>query len=49
MVLNTAQDIWTLRDLTASEQMSLKDPKGVFGKFEIGGLKDINCVIDANS
>ena len=41
-------NIWTLRDLTTSEKGGLKDLKRVFGKFEIGGLKYLNRVIDAN-
>ena len=43
-------NIWTLRDITTSEKGCLKDlhVKRVFGKFEIGGLKDLNRVIDAN-
>ena len=37
-----------LRDLKTSEKCGLKDLKRVFGKFEIGGIKDLNRVIDAN-
>ena len=40
--------IWTLKHLTTSEKGGLKDLKRVFGKFEIGGLKYLNRVIDAN-
>ena len=40
--------IWTLRGLKTSEKAGLKDPKCVFGKFEIGGLKDLNRVIEEN-
>ena len=40
--------IWTQMDLTASEKWGLKDLKRIFGKFLIGGLKDLNRVIDAN-
>ena len=40
--------IWTLRDLKTSAKGGLKDLKRVFGKFEIGCLKDLNRVIEAN-
>ena len=40
--------IWTLRDLKTSEKRGLRDLKRVFGKFEIGGLKYLNHVIEAN-
>ena len=40
--------IWTLRNLKTFEKVGLKDLKRVFGKFEIGGLNDINRVIEAN-
>ena len=33
--------IWTLRDLKTSEKGGLKYLKHVFGKFEVGGLKDL--------